>query len=40
MNGWGPSDDGFATKEAVIKDAIEWARLSLVNSSYNNDILS
>ncbi|AUM58544.1 DksA-like zinc-finger protein [Proteus phage phiP4-3] len=38
MNGWGPSDDSFATKEAIIKDAIEWARLSLLNSSSNNDI--
>lgn len=27
MNGWGPSDDGFATREATIADGIEWARL-------------
>lgn len=25
MNGWGPSDDGFATREATIADGIEWA---------------
>lgn len=29
MNGWGPSDEGFATREAVIDDAVSWARLEL-----------
>lgn len=29
MNGWGPSDEGFATREATISDAVEWARLNL-----------
>ncbi|AHY25074.1 DksA-like zinc-finger protein [Pectobacterium bacteriophage PM2] len=33
MNGWGPSDEGFATREATINDAIEWARLELELSS-------
>ena len=29
MNGWGPSDEGFATREAIVNDAIDWARLEL-----------
>ncbi|QYN80550.1 putative zinc-finger containing protein [Kosakonia phage Kc304] len=29
MNGWGPSDEGFATREAVVNDAVDWARLEL-----------
>lgn len=29
MNGWGPSDEGFATREATVNDAIDWARLQL-----------
>ena len=29
MNGWGPSDEGFATREATINDAIDWARHEL-----------
>lgn len=29
MNGWGPSDEGFATREATINDAVDWARLQL-----------
>lgn len=29
MNGWGPSDEGFATREATINDAVDWARLEL-----------
>lgn len=33
MNGWGPSDEGFATREATISDAVEWARLELELSS-------
>lgn len=33
MNGWGPSDEGFATREATIKDAIDWARNELKISS-------
>lgn len=29
MNGWGPSDDGFATRQATIDDGIAFARQSL-----------
>lgn len=29
MNGWGPSDEGFATREATVNDAVDWARLQL-----------
>ncbi|UYD57586.1 hypothetical protein OFDDKENP_00210 [Aeromonas phage B614] len=29
MNGWGPSDEGFSTRESTIKDAISWARLEM-----------
>lgn len=33
MNGWGPSDEGFATREATVSDAVDWARLELELSS-------
>lgn len=38
MNGWGPSDDSFATREATIKDGIAWARyqLGLTNGDSND----
>lgn len=29
MNGWGPSDEGFAARESTINDAVDWARLEL-----------
>ena len=29
MNGWGPSDDGFATRQATIDDGIAFARENL-----------
>ncbi|QPI14024.1 putative C4-type zinc finger protein [Serratia phage 4S] len=29
MNGWGPSDDGFETRQATIDEGIAYARLNL-----------
>ncbi|QFR56048.1 putative C4-type zinc finger protein [Serratia phage Muldoon] len=32
MNGWGPSDDGFATRQATIDDGIAFARQALITA--------